>query len=117
MIQKETEAVFNFIVRGLRREDFTRTVYLALYGKFRHIAHFDIDGFYWQWFAEKRVCGSCKQDLPASPHRWIEYVLAFLPEDLNEDEKWIQLQARTYYSGITKEHCDCLVCRHRNHRG
>ena len=42
----------SFVANGMKREDFTQAFYKRLSMCFGHIAHYNIDGFYTEWFSD-----------------------------------------------------------------
>lgn len=72
-----------FIDAGAPRAKFTKSLYNRLNGLFGHIAHYDADGFYDEWFSSPEALRSwLRNALSAggygSPsHTWYDVELAF----------------------------------------
>lgn len=74
-----------FAEGGFKRPQFTKALYSRLSNMFMHIAHYDINGFYDEWFADETsrlnwlyyikenggMCGSPE-------HTWVDAERAFL---------------------------------------
>ena len=52
-VEKEVFArkLLNFVDKGFKRTMFNKPIYRHLNGMFGHIAHYNIEGFYYEWFS------------------------------------------------------------------
>ena len=50
---KALNGLADFVRSGFERKRFTKKLYAALRDMFYHIAHYDIDGFYHEWFRDE----------------------------------------------------------------
>ena len=91
---EEREALEKFIRSRFAYKAFTDKVYRLLTFHFSHIAHYDRDGFYQEWFTHSPLCPRCSKPLDQANNRWQTYILTY--EARNDVERAIQTLVRFY---------------------
>lgn len=85
---RAVNAFIRFVDSDFQRAKFTKAVYEMLHQHFDHIAHFDADGFYYEWFSSR----ACQIEFLTDLQRQVNSYYEVRRVDLWDDVK-VQLSA------------------------